>query len=77
MLKPVDLKLEERIADGSYVPVNRSNVCGDTYSDEETVRRREAALKRLLNTPPQPRTKKEPGERVKRGRPRKDVRDDD
>jgi len=44
---------------------------GDTYSEEETIRRREAALKRLLNTPPQPRTKKEPGERAKRGRPKK------
>jgi hypothetical protein len=26
----------------------------DTYSEEETVRRREAALKRMLATPPKP-----------------------
>jgi hypothetical protein len=26
----------------------------ETYSEEETVRRREAALKRMLTTPPKP-----------------------
>jgi hypothetical protein len=26
----------------------------ETYSEEETVRRREAALKRMLSTPPKP-----------------------
>ena len=30
----------------------------ETYSEEETERRREAALKRLLATPPQPNIKK-------------------
>ena len=29
----------------------------DTYSEEETVARREAALKRMLNTPKTPRKK--------------------
>lgn len=29
----------------------------DAYSETETVARRDAALKRMLNTPPQPRTK--------------------
>jgi hypothetical protein len=33
----------------------------DTYSEQETVERREAALKRLLATPPQPHAKAKPG----------------
>ncbi len=32
----------------------------DTYSEEETERRREAILKRMLNTPPQPRKGSKP-----------------
>jgi hypothetical protein len=38
----------------------------DAYSDEETVQRREAALKKMLATPPAPRTAKKkpsPGKR--------------
>ncbi len=30
----------------------------DQYSEEETARRAEAVIKRMLNTPPQPRTPK-------------------
>jgi hypothetical protein len=30
------------------------NETGETYSEEETVRRREAALSRMLNTKPKP-----------------------
>ena len=30
----------------------------DNYSDEEAARRRDAVIKRMLNTPPQPRRKK-------------------
>jgi hypothetical protein len=30
----------------------------DDYSDEEAARRRDAVIKRMLNTPPQPRRKK-------------------
>jgi len=43
------------------------------YSEEETVRRREAALKRMLNTPPKLHKPKaeSAGERPKRGRPKK------
>jgi len=32
----------------------------DDYSDEEAARRRDAVIKRMLNTPPQPRRKKSP-----------------
>jgi hypothetical protein len=32
---------------------------GETYSDKETVQRREAALKRMLATPPQPHKSKQ------------------
>ncbi len=31
----------------------------DEYSDEETTQRRDAVLKRMLNTPPKPRPKRE------------------
>jgi hypothetical protein len=45
----------------------------DQYSDEETARRYEATLKRVLSTPPKHRTSK--GEKAnppkKRGRPKK------
>jgi hypothetical protein len=44
----------------------------DAYSEEETIERREAMLKRMLSTPPKHRTAK--GEKTnlpkKRGRPR-------
>jgi hypothetical protein len=44
------------------------------YSEEETIARREAMLKRMLSTPPQHRTAK--GEKAnppkKRGRPKKE-----
>ena len=34
------------------------SVSDDQYSDEETVRRRDEVVKRMLNTPPQPRPTK-------------------
>ena len=44
---------------GSWAAVLGSVVTGkdETYSEEETERRREAALKRLLSTPPKPQGK--------------------
>jgi hypothetical protein len=38
-----------------------SETQGDTYSAEETARRADAALRRALNTPPQPRSGKGKG----------------
>jgi len=44
----------------------------DTYSEKETVARREAALKRMLSTPHVANPKRElSGSGAKRGRPRK------
>jgi hypothetical protein len=37
----------------------------ETYSEEETVRRREAALKRMLNTPHKPHKESKLGKRSK------------
>ncbi len=53
-------------------PLASPSTPDDSYNDEETTRRSEAALKRLLNTPPQPRVKPKAkaGESKKRGRPR-------
>jgi hypothetical protein len=34
--------------------INRIETAGDTYSAEEVARRRDAALRRTLNTPPLP-----------------------
>jgi hypothetical protein len=34
--------------------MSASDPTGETYSEEETVARREAALKRMLATPPKP-----------------------
>jgi hypothetical protein len=52
---------------------NKADKSPETYSDEETARRYEATLKRVLNTPPQHRAAK--GEKAnppkKRGRPKK------
>jgi hypothetical protein len=40
-----------------------SNQPDDRYGDEETARRRDEVIKRMLNTPPQPRrAKREPKE---------------
>lgn len=42
-----------------------------SYSDKETARREDVTLKRLLATPPQPKTKAKPGASPKkRGRPK-------
>jgi hypothetical protein len=52
----------------------KTDNCPDTYSDEETIARREAMLKRMLSTPPQHRSAK--GDKTnppkKRGRPKKE-----
>jgi hypothetical protein len=34
------------------------------YSEQETIRRRDAALKRMLETPPQPQKKSEPKKKI-------------
>jgi hypothetical protein len=38
----------------------------DTYTDKEAARRRDEVIKRMLNTPPQPRRAKLPKEAKKR-----------
>jgi hypothetical protein len=38
----------------------------ETYSEEETVKRREAALQRMLNTPPKPQGELKRGRKPKR-----------
>ena len=40
----------------------------DEYGDEETARRRDAVVKRMLNTPPQPRTEKLKQQSASKGR---------
>ena len=44
----------------------------DNYSDEETARRRDALLLRLLKTPPQPRPKRERDKEAKPTRKRQE-----
>jgi hypothetical protein len=45
----------------------------DQYGERETVERREAAMKRMLSTPPKHKTKAKPNETPKkRGRPKKE-----
>jgi hypothetical protein len=45
---------------------------GEDYSEEEIARRRDEVIRRMANTPPQPKLKKEPGASPKkRGRPLK------
>lgn len=46
----------------------------DAYSDEEAARRRDAVLKTMLNTPPQPRSVKAKGGKPE-GKPPKVVKD--
>ena len=46
----------------------------EQYSDEETARRRDEVVRRMANTPPQPRTKtptRRPGNKKKAGPDRK------
>jgi len=50
----------------------------DQYSEEETVRRREAALKRMLNTPPKPHSEmkgRRPKTKAASGRPGASAKD--
>lgn len=44
----------------------------DDYSDEEAARRRDEVIKRMLNTPPQPRRTKPKADKAKEREPRKE-----
>jgi hypothetical protein len=43
----------------SCVPAKPSRPSDDSFSDEAAVRRRDEVVKRMLNTPPQPRKAKQ------------------
>jgi len=49
----------------------RKETPDDQYSEQEAASRRDAAIKRMLNTPPKPHSEMKVGKKTKKSKPKK------